>query len=402
MEFADSAPQALARAAFHIPAGMRYFDGNSLGLMPKAVREEALNVVGQEWADGLIRSWQQADWQNLPARAGARIAALIGAAAHEVIACDSTSVNLYKVLVSAIRLNPGRKRIVTDADAFPTDLYIAAEVARLFGMTVQAVPAARIPQVLDRDVAVVLLTHVDYRSARIYDMDQYTEAAHGHGALIVWDLSHTAGALPCDLAGSGADFAVGCGYKYLNGGPGAPAYLYAAARHAGRCEQPLAGWFGHARPFEFTPDYQPAPGLARFLCGTNPVVGLSLLLRALDVFEGVSMDALRRRSIALSEAFIAGVDARLERHGFVVASPRDPMLRGSHVSLRHPQGYAVMQELASRKIIGDFRAPDYMRFGFAPLYNTAEDIEALLDALDDIMTRGSWDRLEYRERRAFT
>lgn len=393
---------ANTRERFYIPEGVRYFDGNSLGLMPKVVQLHASNVITHEWGNGLIDSWHSAEWRTLPQRTGAKLAALIGARPDEVVACDSTSVNLFKVLVSAVRLRPGRNRIVTDADAFPTDLYIVDQVARLLGLTVEAVPANQILARLDEQVAAVVLTHVDYRSAEIYDMETFTRATHDAGALIVWDLSHTAGAVPCDLNRSGADFAIGCGYKYLNGGPGAPAYLYVAARHVNACEQPLAGWFGHARPFDFVPDYAPAAGTNRFLCGTNPVIGLSVLSRALDIFDGVSIDDIRSRSLQLTQLFIDSADRQLAPYGFVVASPRDPEIRGSHVSLRHTQGYAVMQELARRKIIGDFRMPDYMRFGFAPLYNTADEVHQLVDAIDEIMKQRAWDKPEYQQRRDFT
>ncbi|WP_279635079.1 kynureninase [Paraburkholderia rhynchosiae] len=393
---------AETRERFCIPEGVRYFDGNSLGLMPKVVQLHASNVITHEWGTGLIHSWHDAEWRTLPQRTGAKIAALIGAEPQQVVACDSTSVNLFKVLVSAVRLRAGRQKIVTDSDAFPTDLYIVGQVARLFGLTVVGVPAREINDNLDEDVAAVVLTHVDYRSAEIYDMQAYTQRAHEAGALIVWDLSHTAGAVPCDLDGSGADFAVGCGYKYLNGGPGAPAYLYVAERHADACEQPLAGWFGHARPFDFAPDYKPASGTVRFLCGTNPVIGLSVLSRALDIFEGVCLSDLRSRSIRLTALFIDSVDKHLSSHGFAVASPRDATRRGSHVSLRHQHGYGVMQELAKRKFIGDFRMPDYMRFGFAPLYNNDEDVHALIDAIDQIMISRDWEKPEYQQRRDFT
>ncbi|HWT37527.1 MAG TPA: kynureninase [Paraburkholderia sp.] len=402
----DATPQAdifaATRERFFIPDDVRYFDGNSLGLMPRIVQLHASNVITHEWGHGLIHSWHDAQWRTLPQRTGAKIAALIGAKPSEVIACDSTSVNLFKTLVSAVRLRPDRWKIVTDGEAFPTDLYIVEQVAKLIGLSVVAVPAAEIVDNLDDEVAAVVLTHVDYRSAEIYDMKAITDATHAVGALIVWDLSHTAGGVPCDLNGCGVDFAIGCGYKYLNGGPGAPAFLYVSERIADVCEQPLAGWFGHAKPFDFTPTYSPAQGTARFLCGTNPVIGLSVLNRALDIFDGISLADLRERSVQLTQTFIEQVDERLAPHGFIVASPRDPALRGSHVSLRHPQGYGVMQALAARKLIGDFRMPDYMRFGFAPLYNTEGEVHELVEAIDEIMRNSAWDAPEYRQRRDFT
>ncbi|AIG01224.1 kynureninase [Pseudomonas fluorescens] len=390
------------RARFHVPEGVRYFDGNSLGLMPGAVASHVNEVVTKQWAQGLIRSWHEAQWRVLPQTVGQKVARLIGAQPAHVVACDSTSANLFKVLVSAVRLRPGRNTIVTDADAFPTDLYIVYQVARLFDLKVVAVPAAQIASHLDEQVATVVLTHVDYRSAEIYDMGQYTRQAHGVGALIVWDLSHTAGGVPCNLEADNVDFAVGCGYKYLNGGPGAPAYLYAAARHLDKCEQPLAGWFGHARPFDFSQDYTPAEGVSRFLCGTNPVIGLSVLSRALDEFDGVDMQEIRARSVVLTGQFIDGVDTELVGLGFHLASPREAAKRGSHVSLRHQQGYGIMQELALRGYIGDFRTPDYMRFGFAPLYNNEQDVCELLSEIKLIMDTRAWDKPAYQQRRDFT
>lgn len=390
------------RARFHVPEGVRYFDGNSLGLMPKAVAPYVNDVVATQWANGLIRSWHEADWRLLPQTAGQKVARLIGANPAQVVACDSTSANLFKVLVSAVRLRPGRSTIVTDADAFPTDLYIVYQVARLFDLNVVAVPAAQIPSRLDAQVATVVLTHVDYRSAEIYDMGEYTRRAHDVGALIIWDLSHTAGGVPCDLEADDVDFAVGCGYKYLNGGPGAPAYLYVSAKHLDHCEQPLAGWFGHARPFDFTQHYAPAEGVGRFLCGTNPVIGLSALSRALDEFNGVDMEEVRARSVDLTERFIEGVDSELAEYGFHLASPREAAKRGSHVSLRHLRGYGIMQELGLRGYIGDFRMPDYMRFGFAPLYNNEDDIAELIAEIKLIMQTRAWDKPEHKQRRDFT
>ncbi|MEN2469021.1 kynureninase [Burkholderia sp. GS2Y] len=395
-------PFDLTRARFALPPDIRYFDGNSLGPLPKAVQTQVYVSTTHEWGEGLIRSWQDARWNTLPQRVGERIGRLIGAAPGQVVACDSTSVNLFKVLTAAVRLRPGRRLIVTDAASFPTDLYIAGEVARLMGLEIVNVPVSEMSEVLGEQVAVVLLCHVDYRTSEIYDLAGITRAAHDAGALLVADLSHSAGALPCNLDASGVDFAVGCGYKYLNGGPGAPAFLYAAARHIPNCEQPLAGWFGHATPFDFTGAYAPAPGIERFLCGTNQVIALSVLLRALDVFDDVSIEDARTRSLELTTRFISAVEARLVRHGFVIASPSEATRRGSHVSLRHPKGYAIMQELARRGVIGDFRMPDFMRFGFAPLFNTMEDTDHLVDEIDRIMEERAWDKAQYAQRRDFT
>ncbi|UCR83827.1 kynureninase [Pseudomonas chlororaphis] len=395
-------PLAALRERFVIPDGVTYFDGNSLGLMPRSVGPRVKEVVEQQWAHGLIRSWNDAHWRDLATRTGDKVARLIGAAPGQVVACDSTSVNLFKVLVSAVKLRPGRTRIVTDIDSFPTDLYIIDQVARTHGLIVDAVPAADIPQALDKDVAAVVLTHVDYRTARIHDMLAYTRACQAAGALMIWDLSHTAGAVPCELDACAVDFAVGCGYKYLNGGPGAPAYLYVAKRHIPQCEQPLAGWFGHYAPFDFELQYRPAAGIERFLCGTHPVIGLSVLHDALDAFDGVDMQTLRAKSRVLTRRFIEVAQQRLAAHGFVIASPLEDELRGSHVSLRHPAGYEIMQALQKRQIIGDFRLPDFMRFGFAALYNTVDEVEYLVSALEQIMIEGEWLVVSGEERKAFT
>lgn len=395
-------PFALTREKFVLPDGVRYFDGNSLGPLPKAVQMQAYITTTHEWGEGLIRSWRDAKWNTLPQRVGDSIGRLIGAAAGQVVACDSTSVNLFKALTAAVRLRPDRKVIVTDASSFPTDLYIAEQVARITGAELVNVPVSAFPNALNERVAAVLLCHVDYRSAEIYDLAGLTRAAHEAGALMVCDLSHSAGAVPCNLDQCEVDFAVGCGYKYLNGGPGAPAFLYAAKRHQANCEQPLAGWFGHARPFDFTQSYAPAPGIERFLCGTNQVIALSYLNRALEVFDGISIEEIRTRSLELTRQFIDAAEARLVRHGFVIASPRNPAVRGSHVSLRHSSGYAIMQELSRRGVIGDFRMPDVMRFGFAPLFNTADEVTYLVDQIDQIMTTRAWDRIEYAQRRDFT
>ncbi|WMI97985.1 kynureninase [Pseudomonas chlororaphis subsp. aurantiaca] len=397
-----SQPLAALRERFVIPDGVTYFDGNSLGLMPRSVGPRVKEVVEQQWAQGLIRSWNDAHWRDLATRTGDKVARLIGAAPGQVVACDSTSVNLFKVLVSAVKLRPGRTRIVTDIDSFPTDLYIIDQVARTHGLIVDAVPAADIPQALDKDVAAVVLTHVDYRTARIHDMLAYTRACQAAGALMIWDLSHTAGAVPCELDACAVDFAVGCGYKYLNGGPGAPAYLYVAKRHIPQCEQPLAGWFGHRAPFDFELQYRPAAGIERFLCGTHPVIGLSVLHDALDAFDGVDMQTLRAKSRVLTRRFIEAARQRLAAHGFVIASPLEDELRGSHVSLRHPAGYEIMQALQKRQIIGDFRLPDFMRFGFAALYNTVDEVEYLVSALEQIMIEGEWLVVSGEERKAFT
>lgn len=394
-------PFLVTRERFALPAGVRYFDGNSLGPLTRAVQAQ-VHATTQEWGEGLIRSWQDAQWNTLPRRVGERIGSLIGAAAGQVVAGDSTSVNLFKVLTAAVRLRPGRRQILVDAASFPTDFYIAEQVARLTGTALRDVPAHQLSDALNDDVAAALVCHVDYRTSQIYDLQGITQSAHKVGALVVADLSHSAGALPCELDANEVDFAVGCGYKYLNGGPGAPAFLYAAQRHIAHCEQPLAGWFGHARPFDFIQAYEPAPGIERFLCGTNQVIALSIQLRALEAFDGITIDAIRTRSIELTQRFIHRSLDRLSHHGFVVSSPSSPALRGSHVSLRHPQGYAIMQELLKRRIVGDFRMPDFMRFGFAPLFNTLQEVDELVEEIEAIMRQGAWNKPEYAQRRDFS
>ena len=341
------------RSRFQLPAGVIYLDGNSLGALPVAVPVRLKQAVEQEWGQGLIRSWNDAGWYPAPQRVGARIAPLVGAHADEVIVCDSTSVNLFKLLVAALRLRPGRSVILGEQGNFPTDAYVASGVATLTGVRFEAVPADALMAALSDQVAVVSLTHVNYRSGAVYDMAAITRRAHEVGALVLWDLAHTAGALPCALNACNADFAVGCGYKYLNGGPGAPAFAFAARRHHGALQQPLTGWHGHAKPFDFVQDYQPAPGMDSLLVGTAPQLGLIALEAALTAFDGVDMMVLRAKSVALTDLFIRLVDEQVP--GFGLASPRDAAQRGSQVSLTHPEGYAIVQALIARGVIGDFR-----------------------------------------------
>jgi kynureninase len=395
-------PLAGRRALFRLPDGAVYLDGNSLGCLPAAVPARLAGTAEREWGEGLIRSWEGADWVGLPARTGAKIARLIGADAHEVTVADSTSVNLYKALAAAAALRPGRTVMGTEADNFPTDLYIADSIAGQLGLTVRRARPGAIAAAIDADVAVVALTHVNYKTASVHDLAGTTALAHAHGALTVWDLAHTAGAMPCDLNGAGADFAVGCGYKYLNGGPGAPAFVFAASRHHADAVQPLAGWFGHADPFAFDPGFLPAPGIGRFLCGTPPVLALSALDSALDAFDGVSLDAVRAKSRAMTDLFVTLFDAELAPRGFALSCERDGARRGSHVAFSHPHGLAVMRAIKARGVIGDFRAPDVLRFGFAPLYNRYADVTALIDAAAAVIDGGEWDRPEYRVRGAVT
>lgn len=391
---------AHCRARFQLPDGVIYLDGNSLGAMPRAVPVRMAQALQQEWAQGLIRSWNDAGWYCAPQRVGARIAQLVGAAAHEVIVADSISVNLFKVLVAALRLRPGRVKILGELGNFPSDGYIASGVAELMGAEFVALPPEQILQAIDDSVAIVSLTHVNYKSGRIYDMAGITRRAHEVGALVVWDLAHTAGAMACDLNGCNADFAVGCGYKYLNGGPGAPAFVYAAQRHHALLNQPLKGWFGHAQPFAFVDRYEPAVGMQRMLVGTSSQLGLIALEAALTAFDGVDMQALRSKSEALTDLFIALTDQELT--GFGLASPRETAQRGSQVALTHPQGYAIMQVLIARGVIGDYRAPDILRFGFTPLYIGFVDVWNAVAQIKNVMETQAWNAPEFSQRKAVT
>jgi kynureninase len=395
---------ASARDRFILPAGVIYLDGNSLGPLAKSVAPRLRQAVEQEWGDGLIRSWNDAGWIDAPRRVARRIAPLIGADADEVIVADSTSVNLFKLLAAALRLKPARRVILTEADNFPTDLYIMQGIADLSGAEVRYAgpePGA-LMAALDGDVAVLALTHVNYKSGLIHPMRELSAAAHAAGALALWDLSHSAGSVELDVAQDGADLAAGCGYKYLNGGPGAPAYAYVAKRHQAQLRQPLSGWFGHAQPFAFARDFEPAAGMQRMLSGTPPVLALIALEAALEAFDGIDLAALRRKGRALGDLFIALVDEKLADTAVRVASPRDAVVRGSQVSLSHAQGYAVMQALIARGVIGDFRAPDLMRFGFAPLYLRYVDIFDTVDALAGVLAGGEWMRPEFSARKAAT
>ena len=396
------AEDALApwRDRFTLPEGVIYLDGNSLGALPKAVPPRLKRAVEQEWGVGLIRSWNDADWYLAPQRIGARIAQLIGAAADEVIVADSTSANLFKVLIAALRLRPGRRRILGERGDFPTDGYIASGVAGLMQAEFVALEADAVLGAIDESVAIVSLTHVNYKTGRLHDMARITRRAHEVGALIVWDLCHTAGAMPCELNRDGTDFAVGCGYKYLNGGPGAPSFVFVAKRHHANLSQPLTGWHGHARPFAFVDGYEAAPGVTRVLVGTAPQLSLIALEAALEAFDGVDMALLRRKSVALTDLFIRLADQELG--GFGLASPREAALRGSQVSLTHEQGYPIMQALIARGVIGDFRAPDILRFGFAALYVRFIDVWNAVAALKDIMATQAWAAPQFRERKAVT
>jgi len=397
------------RGEFELPPGVIYLDGNSLGALSRRARERVARVVELEWGRDLITSWNGADWISMPQRTGDKIATLIGAGKGEVIAADSTTVNLFKVLSAALRANPGRRVIVSEAANFPTDLYvIEGVIAQLGGLhelvlvdgteeALEAVLAQRGPE-----IAAVVLTHIHYTTSRVYDMRRVTSAAHRAGALAVWDLSHSAGIFPLELSGCDADFAVGCGYKHLNGGPGAPAFIYTARRFHDRFEQPISGWMGDARPFDFHPGYEPAQGITRYLSGTPSVLAMAALEASVEVILEAPMDAIRAKSIALGDVFIDLVDRHCAGLGLELISPRDGTRRGSHVSYRHAASYPVMQALIREGVIGDCRPPDLLRFGFAPLYLRYVDVGNAVMRLAEILRTRSWDRAEFRSRRLVT
>ncbi len=392
-------PLSSYRKHFSLPENTCYLNGNSLGVRPIAAKQRVQDVVEREWGEDLIRSWNTNDWIHLPRRLGDKISTIIGAQAGEVIVADSTSVNLFKLAAAAIKLNPGRRKIITEPGNFPTDLYILQGLKNFLGDQVELVvcPVDEIPDAIDEDTALVVLTHVHYKTGRMLDMSDMTSRAHNKGALILWDLSHSAGAVPVKLNDVNADLAIGCGYKYLNGGPGAPAFLYVAKRHQSTLEQPLSGWFGHSNAFAMLDDYQPAPGIERTLCGTTSVIGASVLEVGVDIMANADMDQIRKKSIAMADLFIELVESYCDGFGFTLASPKDAAVRGSQVSLIHPQGFAIMQALIARNIIGDYRAPDILRFGFTPLYLRYVDIWDCVDALANIMSEESWNSEEFKK-----
>ena len=393
---------ASTRALFHIPEGVIYLDGNSLGPLPLAAKARVADMIEKEWGEHLIRGWNVAGWMHQPRRIGDRIGRLIGAAEGTVVMGDTLSIKVYQALASALDLNPARRVVLSDSGNFPSDLYMAQGLLQSFGrgLELKVVEPEAVEAAIDDSVAVLMLTEVDYRTGRLHDMKALTKKAHAHGALTVWDLAHSAGALPVDLAGADADFAVGCTYKYLNGGPGAPAFIYVAPRHAETARPALSGWMGHAAPFAFDLDYRAGQGIERMRVGTPPVIALAALDAALDAWDGVSMDDVRAASTALCDLFIAEVEARCPE--LVLATTRDGFARGSQVSFRHPEGYAIMQALIARGVIGDFRAPDNIRFGLTPLYIGEAEVRGAVEILGDIMANRLWDRPEYRRRAAVT
>ncbi|QWZ06853.1 kynureninase [Nocardioides panacis] len=396
-----ASPLRARRELFALPDGVVYLDGNSLGALPRAVAPRLQQVVAEEWGTGLISSWNTADWVGLGRRVGDRIAPLIGVAPGDVHVGDSTTVTLFKTFVAASRLRPGRRVVVLEPTTFPTDGYVAAGVARMLDLELRWCDPADPAASLDEDVALLSLTHVDFRSGAMYDLAALTAAAHDAGALVQWDLCHSTGAVPVALLDADADIAVGCTYKYLNGGPGSPAFAWVHPRHQAAWDQPVTGWFGHSRPFDMDRAFTPADGIARMASGTPPVLALSALDAALDVFDGVSLDVLRAASLSLTDLFLELVNARLGS-AFEVITPREHGRRGSQVSLRHEQAYGVVQALVERGVVGDFRTPDVARFGFAPLYVTHADVFDAVGHLVAVLEGDEHLRPEYTVRNAVT
>ena len=399
----QSDPLASIRSLFAIPEGVIYLDGNSLGPLPVATARRLSEVIEQEWGQGLIGSWNTAGWIGLPARVGEKIGRIVGAGPDQVVVADSTSVNLFKVLAAALALRSGRIDIVIEADDFPTDAYIAHGVTSCRGRgEVRVAPTGAVVDAIDGHTAVVLLSHVNYRTGSLYELADVTAAIHDRGSLVCWDVSHSVGVVPIELDRSGADFAVGCGYKFLNGGPGAPAFVYVARRHLDVVTQPLSGWLGHADPFAFSSVYAAADGIGRFGCGTPPILSLAALECGVDVTLQVDMNAVRAKSLALTELLLGLVDARCAGHPIAVVSPREGERRGSQVSLRHEHAHEVCRALIARGVIGDFRAPDILRLGIAPLYVRSIDIWDAVTALAEVLDTREWDDPYFRARMAVT
>ncbi|MEM9584882.1 MAG: kynureninase [Pseudomonadota bacterium] len=387
---------------FHLPDGMIYLDGNSLGPLPKGTVERVAAMMSEEWGNHLITGWNRDGWMAQPERVGNMVGRLIGAAEGTVTMGDTLSVKVYQALSAALKMRPERRVILSDSGNFPSDLYMAQGLIQQLdqGYELRVVAPEEVATSMDDTVAVAMITQIDYRTGRMHDMNAVTKAAQDAGAVMLWDLAHSAGAVPVDLSGSNCEFAVGCTYKYLNGGPGAPAFIYARADVADRMDAALAGWLGHDAPFAFEPDYRPAPGIGRMRVGTPPVMQMAALEHALSVWEGVDMAALRAASIQLCDLFIKEVEARCP--DLTLASPRNAAERGSQVSFAFENGYAAMQALIDRNVIGDFRAPNLMRFGFTPLYIDAEDVLAAVDVLEDVLTRRLWDTAAYKRKARVT
>ena len=402
-------PLAPLRNQFALPAGVIYLDGNSLGARPVAALERAQAVIAEEWGNGLIRSWNSAGWADLSQRLGNRLAPLIGARDGEVVITDTTSINLFKVLSAALTVQreraPSRKVIVSEASNFPTDLYIAEGLTELLqqGYSLRLVNSPdELPKAIDQDTAVVMLTHVNYKTGYMYDMQAQTALSHECGALAIWDLAHSAGAVPIDLHQAGADYAIGCTYKYLNGGPGSQAFVWVNPALVDVVTQPLSGWFGHTRQFAMESRYAPSQGIARYLCGTQPITSLAMVECGLDIFAQTDMASLRTKSLALTDLFIALVESRCAAHGLELITPREHARRGSHVSFEHPEGYAVIQALIARGVIGDYREPRIMRFGFTPLYTSFTEVWDAVEILGEILDKRTWDQPQFKVRNSVT
>ena len=397
------------RDEFDLPSDVIYLDGNSLGAAPCDARRRAHEVLDEEWATGLIRSWNTHHWFDLPTRIGDKIGRLIGGGPGTCVVTDSTSVNLFKVLSAALRMQeaerPGRRTIISERDSFPTDLYIVQGIIEMLGQgyELQLIDAdTPLESLLDDRVAAVLLTHVNYRTGALWDLPATTQHIHDSGALAIWDLCHSVGAVPVDLEGANADFAVGCTYKYLNGGPGAPAFVWVADRHQHRAQQPLSGWWGHGAPFAMAPAFTPADGIRRFLTGTQPILSLATMEVGIDIALRVDQRALREKSMQLTALFIELVESRLAHHPLTLVTPRDPEERGSHVSFRHPEGYAVMSAMIHLGVIGDYREPEVLRFGMTPLYTSYADVWDAVDVLRRVLDEQLWRAPEFSTRGAVT
>jgi kynureninase len=395
---------AARRARFVMPAGVIYLDGNSLGAAPTDVLPAVARAIEQEWSQDLIRSWTAHRWIDLPLTVGAAIARLVGAAEEDVLVADSTTVNLFRLVCLARTIRSERRVILVERDNFPADNYVVQGVAELFGdkVEVRAVPGEQLAASVDGDVALVVASHVDFRTGRMLDMAGVTRAVHEQGALMLWDLSHSAGVVPLALHADDVDFAVGCGYKYLNGGPGAPSFIYVHRRWQDVAKLPFLGWLGHASPFALEPRWEPAPGIRKMLGGTPPILSLIALKAALGAFDGIDMRAVRAKSVSLTERFIELIEKRCARHGVRVETPRDEAQRGSQVSVAFEHAYPAVQAMIARGVIGDFRAPDLMRFGFAPLYVRYADVWDAVAIMDDVLSSRAWDRPEFLRRQYVT
>jgi kynureninase len=402
-------PLAALRDQFALSPSTIYLDGNSLGVPPAAAAQRAQTVIAAEWGEGLIRSWNSAGWFALPRRLGNKLAPLIGAAHNEVVVTDTISINLFKLLSAALKLqnqrDPKRRVIVSERSNFPSDLYIAQglieQLDRGYELRLIDDPS-ELPAALGPDTAIAMITHVNYRTGYMHDMTALTKLIHEAGALALWDLAHSAGAVPVDLNGAGADYAVGCTYKYLNGGPGSPAFVWVPHRHQNEFSQPLSGWWGHRAPFEMNPTYQPDEGVGRYLCGTQPMVSMALVESGLNVFLQTDMQAVRRKSLALTDLFIELVESRCSEFPLTLVTPRKQSERGSHASFEHPHGYEVMQALIARGVIGDYREPHVLRFGLTPLYTRFVDVWDAVETLRDVLANETWRAPEFAARGAVT